>query len=394
MLADSPGDHLLLVVDQFEELFTLCKDADERRHFVDNLLAAAQPEGAVTVILTLRADFYHRCAEFDDLRQALANGQTYSDGSSWIKAMSEEELRAAIEKPAELGDWDFEPGLVNVMLADVEHEPGALPLLSHALLETWNNRRGRTMTFGGYYEAGGVKGAIATRADAEFTELSPDEQAIARNIFVRLTELGEGSEDTRRRVARDELLGTGKDADTVANVLTTLGYARLITVDQDEVEVAHEALIREWPTLRKWLEDDREGLRTHRRLTETAREWDAAGRKPGDLYRGTRLEQTLEWAATNGDSLNDLERAFLDASQAQVEAERREKERIEQEREEARQRELKQAQELAAEAEARQAAEQRAAEAEAGRQRSATGGSRINSLNWQSRRVKASLPAS
>ena len=177
---------------------------------------------------------------------------------------------------------------------------------------------------------------------------------------MRLTELGEGSEDTRRRVARDELLGTGKDADTVANVLTTLGYARLITVDQNEVEVAHEALIREWPTLRKWLEDDREGLRTHRRLTETAREWDAAGRKPGDLYRGTRLDQTLEWAATNGDSLNDLEREFLDASQAQVEAERREKERIEQEREEARQAQVKAANDLAAEAEARQAAAEEA----------------------------------
>lgn len=173
------------------------------------------------------------------------------------------------------------------MLADVEHEPGALPLLSHALLETWNNRRSRTMTFGGYCTAGGVKGAIARRADTEFDELSPDEQAVARNIFVRLTELGEGSEDTRRRVARAELLGTGKDPETVANVLATLGYARLISVDLDEVEVAHEALIREWPRLRLWLEDDREGLRIHRRLTETAKEWDEAGRKVGDLYRGT-----------------------------------------------------------------------------------------------------------
>ena len=216
------------------------------------------------------------------------------------------------------------------MLADVEHEPGALPLLSHALLETWNNRRGRTMTFGGYYEAGGVKGAIATRADTEFNDLYADEQAVARNIFVRLTELGEGSEDTRRRVSREELLGTGKDAETVTKVLTTLGYARLITVDQDEVEVAHEALIREWPALRGWLEDDREGLRIHRRLTETAEEWDGAGRKPGDLYRGTRLDQTLEWAAANEDSLNDLEREFLQESQAVIDAEERARKATEQ----------------------------------------------------------------
>jgi hypothetical protein len=340
MLANSPAAHMLLFIDQFEEIFTLCKDPAERRTFVDNLLTAAQPDSATTAIITLRADFYHRCAEFDDLRMALANGQTYSDGSSWVKAMTQDELRAAIEKPAELGGWDFEPGLVDVMLKDVGHEPGALPLLSHALLETWNNRRCRTMTFTGYYEAGGVKGAIATRADAEFNDLTPDEQAVARNIFIRLTELGEGSEDTRRRVERDELLGADKNAETVTNVLTKLGYARLITVDQDEVEVAHEALIREWPTLRNWLEDDREGLHIHRRLTEAAEEWDESDRRLGDLFRGTRLDQTVEWVETNNDALNDLEREFLAASREQVEEEKREKMRLEREREEALEREL------------------------------------------------------
>ena len=366
LLANAPADYLLLVVDQFEELFTLCKDPDERRAFVDNLLTAAQPDGSATIIITLRADFYHRCAEFENLRMALANGQTYSNGNSWIEAMAPDELRAAIEKPAALGNWDFEPGLVDVLLADVENEPGALPLLSHALLETWNNRRGRSMTFAGYYEAGGVKGAIATRADTEFNDLDADEQAVARNIFVRLTELGEGSEDTRRRVSRQELLGTGKDSETVDRMLTTLGAARLITVDQDEVEVAHEALIREWPALRGWLEENREGLHIHRRLTETAEEWDGSGRKPGDLYRGTRLDQTVAWAKANEDSLNDLERAFLNDSTEQVDAARREKERVAQEREEARERELKAAQALAIESAARQEAEaNRAAEAEA-----------------------------
>ncbi|MBV7334067.1 SUMF1/EgtB/PvdO family nonheme iron enzyme [Chloroflexi bacterium TSY] len=352
LLADLAADHLLLVVDQFEELFTLCKTPTERKAFVDNLLMAAQPDGVMTVIIALRADFYHRCAEFDDLRTALTNSQEY------MGAMIEQELRTAIEKPANANNWVFEAGLVDVMLDDVGDEPGALPLLSLALLETWKNRHGRTLTFSGYYKAGGVKGAIATQADMVFNALSPNEQAVARNIFVRLTELGEGSEDTRRRVAREELLSKNQDAETVNKVLTTLSDARLITVDQGEVEVAHEALIREWPTLRLWLEDDREGLRIHRRLTEAATEWHRSGRKQGDLSRGTRLNQALDWARTHGNDMNSLEQAFLDASREQIEAEQREFEQ-------ARQREIDDARKLAEESEARRKVEAaRAQEAE------------------------------
>ena len=367
------GDRLLLIVDQFEELFTLCRDRADRKAFVDNLLAAAMPDGVTTVILTLRADFYAHCAEFENLRQALATHQVY------IGAMSEAELRQAIEAPAAQGGWELEPGLVDLMLEDVAQEPGALPLLSHALLETWKRRSGRTLTLAGYQASGRVQGAIAKTADSTLAGLTPQQQAIARSIFLRLTELGEGVQDTRRRVPMEELTPTLDAATDVMTVLQMLQNARLVTTVREEpregeqveaapntyVDVAHEALIREWPALKEWLADDREGLRTHRRLTEAAQEWVRLKKDPGALYRGLRLEQTQVWAAEHAGEMNKQEREFLKASQAQVEADLREKERIGREREEARQRQVEQAQALAAEAEARRRAEKaRAEEAE------------------------------
>ena len=205
LLSGSGGTNLLLLVDQFEETFTQCKDFTERRAFIENLLAAAdEDEGRVRVALTLRADFYHHCAEYDGLRQALQAHQAY------IGAMTPDELRQAITAPAEAAGWDFQPGLVDLILRDVGTEPGALPLLSHALLETWKRRQGRTLTLAGYADAGGVKKAIAQTAESVYDRLSPAEQGIARSIFLRLTELGEGVQDTRRRANLDELSqGTG-----------------------------------------------------------------------------------------------------------------------------------------------------------------------------------------
>jgi WD40 repeat protein/transcriptional regulator with XRE-family HTH domain len=349
--ADGRGarPRLLLVVDQFEELFTLCRGAPERQAFIANVLwaAAGDADGPVTVLITLRADFYAHCAPYPELRQALAEQQEY------IGPMSAGELRQAIEQPAALGGWEFEPGLVDLILREVgageghQPEPGALPLLSHALLETWQHRRGRTLTLRSYAEAGGVQAAIATTAEAVLQSMPTDEQALARNIFLRLTELGEGTQDTRRRVALRELLPAGGDdaaptGGAVARVLKTLSDARLITVDQAGVEVAHEALIREWPTLRQWLSENREGLRLHRRLTEAAQEWDALNRDPSELYRGPRLAQAQEWAewGRHAADLNALEREFLQASQALAGQEARE-------REAQRQRELEAAQKLA-----------------------------------------------
>ena len=363
--ANAAVAHTLLVIDQFEELFTLCRGEEEQGAFVQNLITACQDRGSAVILPILRADFYAHCARFEGFRQLLAQHQEY------IGPMTADELRCAIEEPARQGHWELEPGLVDLLLHDVgadaghSPEPGALPLLSHALLVTWERRRGRTLTLSGYTASGGVRGAIAETAESVFyDQLDRDQRQIARHIFLRLTELGGDNTqaDTRRRVSIDELLSCPKEQawpeeqacssgqEAVHQVLSALADARLITTDQNAVEVAHEALIREWPTLRGWLEEDREGLRLHRHLTEAAQEWEALGRDPGILYRGARLAQAVEWAATHPDILNEGERVFLDASQALAEREARD-------RESQRQRELEAARQLA-EAERARAEEQ------------------------------------
>lgn len=318
------GSRLLLVVDQFEELFALCRSEDERTAFINNLLtAAAEPDGRVIIIMMMRADFYAHCANYSQLREALAKHQEY------IGAMNQEELRRAIEEPAQRSRWEFEPGLVDVLLHDVGHEPGALPLLSHALLETWQRRRGRMMTLSGYASSGGVRGAIAETAETVFTDqFTHEQQAIARRIFLRLTELADETSmaDTRRRATFNELILKPEEADTTHAVLKALADARLITTSEDSAEVAHEALIREWPTLRSWLEDNREGLRLHRHLTESAQEWLLMNREPDLLYRGARLAQAREWALSHADELNALEHDFLNASVEHSERELAERE--------------------------------------------------------------------
>jgi WD40 repeat protein/basic membrane lipoprotein Med (substrate-binding protein (PBP1-ABC) superfamily)/DNA-binding SARP family transcriptional activator len=338
---------LLLVVDQLEELYTLCRSEAERRAFIDNLLAAAvaAPGGCTTIVIVLRADFYAHCAEHDNLRQALAECQEY------MGTMSTLELRRAIEEPAKRGGWTLQAGIVDLLLRDVKGEPGALPLLSHALLETWHRRQGRMLTLKGYAGSGGVRGAITRTAETVYNHrLTADQQTIARNIFLRLTELGEETQDTRRRVALSDLIPRPEDRQAVEEVLEVLVEARLITVTDETAEVAHEVLIREWPTLRRWLSEDRVGLQIYRHLVEASRGWEELGRDPGELYRGVRLAQAHEWARGHDDLLNEPERAFLRASQA------REGER-EAERKVQRQREIEAARQLA-EAERRRAAEQ------------------------------------
>ncbi len=315
---ETSTSHALLVVDQFEELFTLCRSEAEQTAFVDNLLTAAfNQDGKAIIMIVLRADFYAHCARFKFLRQALAKHQEY------IGTMTAQELRCAIEKPAQLGHWELEPGLVDLLLHDVGAdsdevpEPGALPLLSHALLTTWNRRRGRKLTISGYIASGGIRGAIAETAETVFQDqLLPEQRVIARQIFLRLTELGDEttSADTRRRVSFEELTTKPEDREQIHEVLMTLADARLITTNQNFVEVAHEALIREWPTLRNWIIENRESLRLHRHLTETAQEWETLGRDPGGTYRGARLAQALEWAEIHREDLNPLESGFLEAS--------------------------------------------------------------------------------
>jgi WD40 repeat protein len=332
----SPGEHPLaelapardaglLVIDQFEEAFTLCRDEEERREFIERLLDAA--ERGTPVLVALRADFYGHCATYPRLAAAFKHRQEL------VGPMSEEELRRAIEGPAQHAGLVLEPGLVEAVLRDVVGEPGALPLLSHSLLETWKRRSGRMLTLIGYLQAGGVQGAIAKTAETVYREaLSPEQQALARNIFLRLTELGEGTEDTRRRVKIAELTPRREQLQDVEEVLRTLADTRLVVIGEGTVEVAHEALIRHWPTLRAWLDEDREGRLVHRRLTEAAQEWDATGRDPALLYRGTRLAVASDWAGAHDSELNELEREFVrasgDAELREIESTRRRNRRL------------------------------------------------------------------
>lgn len=338
ILAKQNSPRLLLVIDQFEEIFTLCRQPEERKAFIDNLVTGTDPDDIqpITILITLRADFYAQCAQDDALRRLVSQQQEY------IGAMSREELARAIVQPAALGDWRIQEGLVEQMLDDVGDEPGALPLLSHALLETWTRRRGRTMTLSGYREAGGVRGAIAQTAESIFQQrLTPEQQPIARMIFVRLTELGESVDgeapdtpDTRRRAAFGELITRTTDPDMLNAVLDILTQSRLITTDllpPDEtkvVEVSHEALIREWPTLRQWLDEDRENLIHQRQLTDDVNDWMKLDRDSGALYRGVRLQQMQAWAKSFPEPLSAEEQAFLDASQAAAQAEAEQEARL------------------------------------------------------------------
>lgn len=309
ILADRPGDtRILIIVDQFEEVYTHCRDERERTRFIDCLLAAArETDDRARVVIGVRADFYGRCAEHPGLVEALRGA------GRLIGPMDEAGLREVVTGPASAAGLKVERAFVEAVIAEAGGEPGALPLVSHALLETWKRRSGSTLTLAGYRDAGGIQGAIAQTAERVYADLDPEQRELARHVFLRLTALGEGTEDTRRRVALSELLDDGR---AVQPLLARLTAARLVTVDTDTVQVAHEALIRSWPRLRGWLAEDRELLRAHRRLTEDAAEWRDHGFDETLLYRGPRL---AAWQGRDRDRLNDLEREFLTAARAREE---------------------------------------------------------------------------
>ncbi len=302
---------LIVAVDQFEELFTLCTSESERRCFVDALVAAwRDPASPAAVIVALRADFYGRVAAYPELAAAVVAHQAL------IGPLGEADLRRAIEQPAARTGLVLQPGLTETILEDLAGEPGALPLLSHALLETWKRRRRLMLTVSGYHEAGGVRGAIAQTAERTLHGLSAADQVTARSIFLRLTDIRDSAEPTRRRVDRAELAAHPQAAKSQERVFGLLADARLVTIDERSVMVAHESLIRHWPRLRGWVDADREGLLVHRRFGDAAREWDALNREPSALYRGARLASAEEWAAEHPDEVSRLEREFLEASQA------------------------------------------------------------------------------
>jgi class 3 adenylate cyclase/WD40 repeat protein/tRNA A-37 threonylcarbamoyl transferase component Bud32/energy-coupling factor transporter ATP-binding protein EcfA2 len=295
--------HELLVVDQFEEIYTQCHDLELRARFIAAVLSRRGP-----VVIGVRADFYGEMSTDAELAGAVAHNQVL------LGPMRDDDLRRAIAEPARLAGLRLEPGLIDLVLRDVAGEPGALPLMSHALRETWERRDGRTLTVEAYHHSGGVSSAVAQTADALVEDTPEPDRALLRGVFLRLTELGDDVEDTRRRVRIEELVPEGTSEEAVKVLLERLAEARLVTLDQGTAEVAHEVLIRRWPTLRRWLEEDREGIRLHRRLSDAAQLWEAAGREPADLYRGTRLDAAVEWASANSAPLNRTERDFLNAS--------------------------------------------------------------------------------
>ncbi|QDY76519.1 hypothetical protein [Streptomyces qinzhouensis] len=298
------GRPLTLIVDQFEEVFTLCRDPGERDEFLAALLSAA--DGAVRVVLGVRADFYTHCTRFPLLVAALRHSQVM------LGPMTAEELGRAITRPARREGGELEDALLARLVADTEGRAGVLPLLSHALRETWARRNGRVLTLDGFHAAGGIDGALARTAESFYAELPPARQGLTRELLLRLTAPGEGTEDTKRRIHRGEL---DDDPDT-AEVLERLAAARLVTLGDDSVEIAHEALIRSWPRLHDWLAAHRDGIRIHRQLTDATTAWEALGRDPGSLYRGTRLALARDWALTHPAALSARERAFLDGAVA------------------------------------------------------------------------------
>lgn len=323
----SDRQFIVLVIDQFEELFTHApesrgadvKSRDQVAKFVEMLAVMADSrQERLRILVTLRADFLDRCLNLPRLVQLMQDRQLL------LGPLAPEALRDVIVKPATRAGAYFEKGLVARVLTEVEDQEGSLPLLQHALKELWGRRSGRWLTNEAYDEIGGVPGALQKRADATLREMSPQQRDIAKNIFLRLVSLGEGVSDTRRRVQLVELLSADREANKeIEAVIDRLRAkdARLIVTNADQtVEVTHEALIQNWHQFRDWLRDERDDVRLHHRLAAAAREWrdshpdDATRRDASILWEGTRLQAAASLANARQGTLNELEETFLTAS--------------------------------------------------------------------------------
>jgi WD40 repeat protein len=308
---------VVLVIDQFEELFTLVADEAVRAHVLQLLITAVtDPYSRVRVLVTLRADFYDRPLGYSGF-SALMRKRT-----EVVVPLSGEELRAAIVRPAERAGLRVDPELVEAIVSDVGEQPGALPLLQYALTEVVERRQGRVLTLTPYEASGGVVGALGRRAEELYSGLDGAAQEVTRQLFLRLVTLGEGVEDTRRRVRRTEVQAAGGGAGVLDGVIGAYAEYRLLTLDHDPqtrtptVEVAHEALIRTWGRLRGWLAASREDVRVQRRLSAAAGEWAGSGGEGSFLASGARLEQLVGWARETHLGLNAEEQAYLAASVA------------------------------------------------------------------------------
>jgi WD40 repeat protein len=304
------GGGLVLVIDQFEELFTL-NATTEQGSFVDLLATLTDPiDSRVRVVVAIRADFYATAAAFPWLADRITANQVL------VGPMRRTELREAIEQPAEVAGLRLEEGLVDAVLEDGGAEPGALPLVSHAMAETWQRRDGARLTIAGYHDAGGVAGAIAHTAESLYHQaFDAAEQEACRRLMLGLVTPGEGKSDARRRLQLSDL-ERDSEAEVSRRVAGAMADARLLTIDRESIEIAHEALLRTWPRLRGWIDDSRDDLRSRQHILRAADEWIAQDRDGDLLYRGTPLQAAGEWATNHGDLLGSEERDFLDASEA------------------------------------------------------------------------------
>ena len=321
-LPNDPNIDLVLVIDQFEEMFTLVQDETERLRFLGLLVTAILDENSrVRVILTMRADFIDRPLGYVDF------GELIHQRMELVLPLTPDELESTIASPAERVGLHLESGLISAILHDLGDQPGTLPLLQYALTELYEKRAGNTLTKSAYQEIGGVLGALGRRAEEVFMGLDEDGQVIARQIFLRLVTLGEGVEDTRRRVLIYELenlkfgdMDLRKVSRAFKTTLDAFGNARLLSFDRDPgtrgptVEVAHEAIIREWPRLREWLEETRTLVRMQRQLSMAASEWMDAHRDSSFLLSGTKLAQYEGWTVSSAIALTQHEIGYLKAS--------------------------------------------------------------------------------
>ena len=323
------AERLVLVVDQFEEAFTLGGDEARLQVFVQALHAACTPAfpggtPPVLVVLGVRADFYGRCLAYPELADALQDRQMV------LGPMTSAELREAVSRPAKAAGLQLEPGLIELMLRDLgvrggrpqgrqgAYDAGALPLLSHALLATWQRRQGGKLTISGYRAAGGIQGAVAATAERAWADLAPAAQRAARPLLLRLVRVGDDTQDTRRRSTRHELVEQAPNRAAAEEALEVLARARLVTLDAGSVEITHEALLQAWPRLRTWVDQDREGTLLRQRLEEDAATWAAQDRDSSLLYRGARLETARQWADGAGPgSLTATASDFLAVSSQQ-----------------------------------------------------------------------------
>jgi DNA-binding SARP family transcriptional activator/WD40 repeat protein len=317
------GGELLLVVDQLEELFTLAADV-EQRAFLDGLThAVAVADTRLRVVATLRADFYDRPLRFERF------GTAVGEATVPIAAMSAAELEAAIVGPVEGAGGGVQPALVAELVGAVLHQPAALPSLQFTLYELAERSPDRNLTLAAYRQLGGLDAAIAARAEELYGSLDDRARGAVRRMFERLVVVGVEGEPTRRRVLRSELEhAAGPAAGEVRDMAEMWAQARLLTLDrhpesrEPTLEVAHEALLREWPRLRGWLEEDREEIVALGHLREAAAGWAGLNHDPGALYRGARLDTALQLAGSGARTLPPLEREFLDASRTERDRER------------------------------------------------------------------------